>query len=139
MWGQSVNHIKLQMGLWGVLDKDLKIGWVVRFMKVRVFIWCLILVYFVAFIGSIFTSGTVDSDWYLQNKPSFTPPNWLFGPVWTALYFLIVFEVILWKRTLLIVCFLLFFYLILSCSILKTITFVTPNRHSIAVHSSDIL
>jgi len=59
-------------------------------MKVRVFIWCLILVYFVAFIGSIFTSGTVDSDWYLQNKPSFTPPNWLFGPVWTALYFLIV-------------------------------------------------
>lgn len=39
-------------------------------------------------IGSIFTSESV-STWYQTiEKPSFSPPNWLFGPVWTTLYVL---------------------------------------------------
>lgn len=39
-------------------------------------------------IGSIFTSKSV-STWYLTiNKPSFTPPNWLFAPVWIGLFLL---------------------------------------------------
>lgn len=40
------------------------------------------------FIGSFFTSATVDT-WY-QNliKPSFNPPGWVFGPVWTILFVL---------------------------------------------------
>lgn len=37
-------------------------------------------------LGSIFTELSVH-DWYpLLNKPSWTPPGWLFGPVWTFLY-----------------------------------------------------
>jgi tryptophan-rich sensory protein len=39
-------------------------------------------------IGSIFTASSVKT-WYAAiNKPSFTPPNWLFGPVWIFLFLL---------------------------------------------------
>lgn len=35
-------------------------------------------------------SGTGSTDWYRTiAKPTWTPPSWLFGPVWTALYFAI--------------------------------------------------
>jgi tryptophan-rich sensory protein len=37
-------------------------------------------------VGAISTSQGVN-DWYPNiEKPSFTPPGWLFGPVWTTLY-----------------------------------------------------
>lgn len=42
-------------------------------------------------IGGIsgFATATSITDWYLTiNKPSFNPPNYLFGPVWTTLYIL---------------------------------------------------
>ncbi|MFT6179697.1 MAG: tryptophan-rich sensory protein [Akkermansiaceae bacterium] len=40
-------------------------------------------------IGSIITSGSMNP-WYSDlNKPPGTPPNWIFGPVWTTLYILI--------------------------------------------------
>jgi len=40
----------------------------------------------IGFAGSVFTFSSVNS-WYLQiNKPIYTPPNWLFGPVWTTLF-----------------------------------------------------
>lgn len=39
-------------------------------------------------IGGLFTTTGVDS-WYASIvKPSFNPPNWVFGPVWTVLYIL---------------------------------------------------
>jgi tryptophan-rich sensory protein len=42
----------------------------------------------VGIIGTIFTVQAIPT-WYTSlNKPSFSPPNWLFGPVWTLLYFL---------------------------------------------------
>lgn len=42
-------------------------------------------------IGGIsgFATATSINDWYVHiNKPSFNPPNYLFGPVWTTLYIL---------------------------------------------------
>ncbi|MBU1000447.1 tryptophan-rich sensory protein [Patescibacteria group bacterium] len=37
-------------------------------------------------LGSFFTTSSV-STWYATlNKPFFSPPNWIFGPVWITLY-----------------------------------------------------
>jgi len=39
-------------------------------------------------IGSYFTISSIDSWYHTLEKPSFSPPDFLFGPVWTALYIL---------------------------------------------------
>ncbi|MEM5804912.1 MAG: TspO/MBR family protein [Candidatus Aenigmatarchaeota archaeon] len=37
-------------------------------------------------IGSVFTAPNIEG-WYASlNKPFFTPPNWVFGPVWITLF-----------------------------------------------------
>lgn len=60
-------------------------------MKVRwsALIISLIVVAIVAFLGSLFTSQSVKSEWYQSIKPSITPPNFVFPIVWTILFFLI--------------------------------------------------
>lgn len=50
-------------------------------------------------LGGIFTFDAIPG-WYASlNKPFFSPPNWVFGPVWTTLYFLMGVSVFLiWDR-----------------------------------------
>jgi benzodiazapine receptor len=54
-----------------------------------VLIASLIIAYFTAFIGSLFTSSAVKSAWYSSIKPSITPPNYVFPIAWNILFFLI--------------------------------------------------
>jgi len=53
-------------------------------------------------IGSIFTASSVKT-WYVElQKPAFTPPGWLFGPVWITLYALMGIALYLaWSKGLL--------------------------------------
>ncbi len=62
--------------------KKVKINW-------KVLIVCFVIVYGIAFLGSIFTSANVDGSWYQEIKPSITPPNYVFPIVWNILFFLI--------------------------------------------------
>lgn len=50
-------------------------------------------------VGAFFTSASV-STWYAGlAKPALAPPNWLFGPVWTALFVLMgIAAAFIWMR-----------------------------------------
>lgn len=50
-------------------------------------------------IGGLFTADAVPEWFNSLNKPWFSPPNWLFGPVWTTLYLLMGISLyIIWKQ-----------------------------------------
>lgn len=56
-------------------------------------LWIKILISIIVIAGlgtlSGLLTGTSVSDWYVElNKPSFNPPNWIFGPAWLLLYVL---------------------------------------------------
>lgn len=51
------------------------------------------------FAGSLFTTSSIPT-WYASiQKPSFNPPNWVFGPVWTTLFILMGISLFLvWRH-----------------------------------------
>lgn len=54
--------------------------------NIAIFILFILIVQLIGFIGSVFTQPAIPT-WYASlNKPNFTPPNWIFAPVWTILY-----------------------------------------------------
>lgn len=56
---------------------------------IKIAIWVL---FFASTVVAGSSSGvwTIDGGWYQSlNSPSFQPPSWVFGPVWTTIYILI--------------------------------------------------
>jgi benzodiazapine receptor len=51
------------------------------------------------FLGSLFTTPAI-STWYATlRKPFFTPPNWIFSPVWISLFILMGISLFfVWRR-----------------------------------------
>ncbi len=50
-------------------------------------------------IAGIFTAQSIPVWYATLNRPSFNPPNWIFGPVWTTLYILMGISLFLiWKQ-----------------------------------------
>jgi tryptophan-rich sensory protein len=71
-------------------------------MKKYLFFKLLVSVLLVLTVGSLagmFTAQAIP-EWYESiNRPSFSPPNYLFGPVWTILYMLMGISLFLiWKE-----------------------------------------
>ncbi len=56
--------------------------------------------YLVAWTGALVSPGMAPSDWYdALSKPTWNPPDWVFGPVWTVLYTMMgVSAWIIWDR-----------------------------------------
>ena len=53
-----------------------------------------------AFLPAVFGARFAPGEWYLElAKPAWTPPGWLFGPVWFVLYVTIgVAAWLVWRR-----------------------------------------
>jgi translocator protein len=67
--------------------------------KISILFFSILLCEAAGLIGSLFTFSAI-RDWYqFLNKPVFSPPNFLFGPVWTTLYAMMgVVLFLVWKN-----------------------------------------
>jgi translocator protein len=56
--------------------------------------------FLVGLIGSLFTTADSLGNWYANlHKPAFSPPNWIFGPVWTTLYIMMgISAFLVWRK-----------------------------------------
>ena len=50
--------------------------------------------FFITFPAGFVTRAALDPWYYNLAKPAFSPPNWIFGPVWTLLY--VMMSVAVW-------------------------------------------
>jgi tryptophan-rich sensory protein len=63
------------------------------------FIISLAVTLFIGIVASLFTRPQINGWYSLLNKPVFTPPSWVFAPVWTCVYILIaVSAYLVWIR-----------------------------------------
>ncbi len=52
------------------------------------------------FLGSLFTTPAIPTWYQTLNKPVFTPPSWVFSPIWISLFVLMGISLyFVWRRT----------------------------------------
>ncbi len=74
----------------------IKDTWTIKIIKLIVSI---IICQLAGFVGSLFTTPSIPTWYATLNKPPFTPPNRLFGPVWLILYLLMgVALFLVWRK-----------------------------------------
>ena len=63
------------------------------------FVICLVIPLAIGALGSLLTMESVKTWYTTLNKPSFNPPNEIFGPVWSTLYILMgISSYLVWKE-----------------------------------------
>lgn len=60
--------------------------------KIVLFVFALGICLLAGYAGSQYTAPSIPTWYESLNKPDFTPPSWLFAPVWTALFVMMGFS-----------------------------------------------
>lgn len=69
------------------------------FSDMKKLIFSIFICLFAGFIGSFFTTPAIPNWYAMLQKPSFAPPNWVFFPVWTALFIMMgISFFFIWKK-----------------------------------------
>jgi len=63
--------------------------------KILSFVLFFLCTYSASVIGGLATIGFKEPWYSLLDKPSFNPPDWVFGPIWTTLY--LMMTIAIWK------------------------------------------
>jgi len=59
------------------IAREQSLGWLLGFLAAS---------FGAAALGGLLTARSIDSWYRTLRRPAWTPPDWVFGPVWTALY-----------------------------------------------------
>jgi tryptophan-rich sensory protein len=70
-----------------------------RFSEILKLAASVILCQVAGFLGSLFTTPAIPTWYAALKKPFFTPPHWIFGPVWISLFILMGISLFyVWRR-----------------------------------------
>jgi translocator protein len=69
------------------------------FREIPKLIISIVIVFLAGAVGTVYTLKEITT-WYVSlTKPSWTPPNWAFGPIWSTLYVLMGISLFLvWRK-----------------------------------------
>jgi tryptophan-rich sensory protein len=71
-----------------------------RFSEILKLVSSVIICQIAGFLGSLFTTPAIPTWYATLKKPFFTPPNWIFSPVWVSLFILMGISLFfVWRAT----------------------------------------